>query len=197
MRSWRVINNPLQGYPAHHPSTTTLTVLSPAHPRRRELLGSNVPRPRDLQSPFVPFPPLQKTLMLVKAKGEGGSRGWDGWMASQTQWTWVWAGSRSWWWTGGLACCSPWGHKGHEWATEQQQPHHKGEGRHPVITQRDRRVPSAHPLCLCQRPKPRIPQLQDSHLQRGQPEYFLLPWTIPMPKHKTSVRPSLCHTSLL
>ena len=32
--------------------------------------------------------------------GEGDNRGWDGWMASQTQWTWVWGNSRSWWWTG-------------------------------------------------------------------------------------------------
>ena len=33
--------------------------------------------------------------------GEGGDdRGWDGWMASPTQWTWVWASSGSWWWTG-------------------------------------------------------------------------------------------------
>ena len=32
--------------------------------------------------------------------GEGADRGWDGWMASPTQWTWVWASSRSWWWTG-------------------------------------------------------------------------------------------------
>ena len=29
----------------------------------------------------------------LKARGEEGSRGWDGWMASPTQWTWVWAGS--------------------------------------------------------------------------------------------------------
>ena len=27
------------------------------------------------------------------ARGEGGDRGWDGWMASLTQWTWVWANS--------------------------------------------------------------------------------------------------------
>ena len=27
-------------------------------------------------------------------------RGWDGWMASPTQWTWVWVNSASWWWTG-------------------------------------------------------------------------------------------------
>ena len=32
--------------------------------------------------------------------GEGDDRGWDGWMASLTQWTWVWVNSRSWWWTG-------------------------------------------------------------------------------------------------
>ena len=36
----------------------------------------------------------------LNAEGEGGDRGWDGWMASQTQWTWVWVNSRSWWWTG-------------------------------------------------------------------------------------------------
>ena len=36
----------------------------------------------------------------LKARGEGDNRGWDGWMASPTQWTWVWASSRSWWWTG-------------------------------------------------------------------------------------------------
>ena len=32
--------------------------------------------------------------------GEGDDRGWDGWMASPTRWTWVWVDSRSWWWTG-------------------------------------------------------------------------------------------------
>ena len=36
----------------------------------------------------------------LRAGGEGDNRGWDGWMASPTQWTWVWASSRSWWWTG-------------------------------------------------------------------------------------------------
>ena len=34
------------------------------------------------------------------AGGEGDDRGWDGWMASRTRWTWVWVNSRSWWWTG-------------------------------------------------------------------------------------------------
>ena len=37
---------------------------------------------------------LEKTLMLGRLKAEGDDRGWDGWMASLTQWTWVWANSR-------------------------------------------------------------------------------------------------------
>ena len=36
----------------------------------------------------------------LKTGGEGDVRGWDGSMKSLTQWTWVWASSRSWWWTG-------------------------------------------------------------------------------------------------
>jgi len=36
----------------------------------------------------------------LKAGGEGDDRRWDSWMASPTQWTWVWASSGSWWWTG-------------------------------------------------------------------------------------------------
>ena len=36
----------------------------------------------------------------LRAGGEGVSRGWDGWMASLTQWTWVFVDSGSWWWTG-------------------------------------------------------------------------------------------------
>ena len=43
--------------------------------------------------------------------GEGDDRGWDGWIASLTQWTWVGANSRRWWRTGSLGCCSQWGHK--------------------------------------------------------------------------------------
>ena len=45
---------------------------------------------------------LDKTLTLEKIEGgrEGDNRGWDHWMASLIQWTWVWASFRSWWWTG-------------------------------------------------------------------------------------------------
>ena len=63
---------------------------------------------------------LEKTLMLFTAGGEGDNRGWDGWMAWLTQWTWVWICSGSWWCTGkpgGLQ--SLWSQRvGHDWATE-------------------------------------------------------------------------------
>ena len=35
----------------------------------------------------------------LRAGREGDTRGWDCWMASPTQWTWVWVDSGSWWWT--------------------------------------------------------------------------------------------------
>ena len=45
---------------------------------------------------------FEKTLLLGKSEGRRrrDDRGWDGWMASPTQWTWVWVDSGGWWWTG-------------------------------------------------------------------------------------------------
>ena len=42
---------------------------------------------------------LEKTWCCerLKAGGEADNRGWDGWMTSPTQWTWVWANSGRWW----------------------------------------------------------------------------------------------------
>ena len=56
----------------------------------------------------------------VGAGGEGDNRGWDGWMASPTQWTWVWVNSWSWWWTGRPGVLRFMGSQkvGHDWATE-------------------------------------------------------------------------------
>ena len=64
----------------------------------------------------------------LEAGGEGADRGWDVWMASSTQGTWVWANhwlnrhefnSEEW---GNLSCCSPWCQRvGHDLATDQQQ----------------------------------------------------------------------------
>ena len=65
---------------------------------------------------------LEKTLMLG---GIGGRRrwddtGWDGWMASPTQWTWVWVNSGSWWWTGRPSVLRFMRSQrvGHNWVTE-------------------------------------------------------------------------------
>ena len=58
---------------------------------------------------LIRWPPDAKNSLIrknpwcwerLKAGREGDDRGWDGWMASPTQWTWVWASSKSWWWTG-------------------------------------------------------------------------------------------------
>ena len=56
----------------------------------------------------------------LKAGGEGENREWDGWMASPTQWTWVWASSGSWWRTGKPGMLQSMGSQrvGHDWVTE-------------------------------------------------------------------------------
>ena len=65
---------------------------------------------------------IGKTLMLrgIGAGGEGDDSGWDGWMASLTQWTLVWVNSGSWWWTGRPGVLRFMGSQriGHNWATE-------------------------------------------------------------------------------
>ena len=56
----------------------------------------------------------------LKVGGEGGGRGWDGWMALPTQQTWVWVSSGSWWWTGKPGVLQSMGLQrvGHDCATE-------------------------------------------------------------------------------
>ena len=56
----------------------------------------------------------------LKAGGEGDNRVWDSWMASLTRWTWVWANSESWWWTGkpGVPQAMGLQRVRHHWATE-------------------------------------------------------------------------------
>ena len=56
----------------------------------------------------------------MKAGGEGDDRRWDGLMASPTWWTWVWASSGSWWWTGKPGVLQSLGSQRvrHDWVTE-------------------------------------------------------------------------------
>ena len=73
--------------------------------------------------------------------------GWDGWMVSPTQWTWVWVNSGSWWWTGRPGVLQFMGSQrvGHDWETElswtggltaQSQTHVNGKasGKRPLCT---------------------------------------------------------------
>ena len=61
----------------------------------------------DAETP-IHWPPDVKNWLTGKDPDAGkewrqeekGTRGWDGWMAPLTQWTWVWASSGRWWWTG-------------------------------------------------------------------------------------------------
>ena len=65
---------------------------------------------------------LEKTLMLGRIEGRRrrGQQRMDGWMSSQTQWTWVWVNSGSWWWTGRPGMLRFMGSQrvGHYWVTE-------------------------------------------------------------------------------
>ena len=65
---------------------------------------------------------LEKTMMLGKIEGRRrrDDRGWDGWMASPTQWTWVWENSESWWRTGRPGVLQSMGSQRvrHDWVTE-------------------------------------------------------------------------------
>ena len=71
------------------------------------------------------WPPDAKGWLIGKDPDAGKDRGHEekgmtGWMASPTQWTWVWVGSRSWWWTGRPGVLQFMGSQrvGHNWATE-------------------------------------------------------------------------------
>ena len=70
---------------------------------------------------------LEKTLMLgrIGSRRRRDDRGWDGWMASPTRWTWVWVDSGSWWWTGrpGMLRLMGLQRVGHNWVTELNWTH--------------------------------------------------------------------------
>ena len=87
--------------------------IQPVHPKGNQswmFIGRTA---AEAEAPVV-WPPDAKSWLTRKAPdagkdwtgGEGDDRRWDGWIASPTRWTWVWARSRSWWWTGRLSCCT-------------------------------------------------------------------------------------------
>ena len=86
----------------------------------------------EAEAPII-WPPDAKSQLIGKDPDAGkdwrqeerGNRGWDDWMASLTQRTWVWANSGKWWRTGKPGVLQSMGLQtaGHGWATEQQQSH--------------------------------------------------------------------------
>ena len=81
--------------------------IQPVHPKGNQSWIFIGRTDAEAETPML-WPPDAKSWHLkrpwcwerLKAGGEGDDRGWDGWMASPTQWPWVWMGSGSWWWTG-------------------------------------------------------------------------------------------------
>ena len=101
--------------------------IQPVHPKGNQSWIFIGRTDAEAETPIL-WPPdaknwlTEKTVMLGKIEGKR-RRGWQrmsGWMASPTQWTWVWLHSRSWWWTGRPSVLQSMGSQrvGHDWATE-------------------------------------------------------------------------------
>ena len=69
------------------------------------------------RSIFIPIPKKGNAKECLYQRDD---RGWDGWIASLTQWIWVWVNSRSWWWTGRPGILQSMGSQkvGPNWATD-------------------------------------------------------------------------------
>ena len=115
---WRRLESPLE-----------CKEIKPVHPKGHQLwiFSGRTGAGAEAETPII-WPrnaradTLEKTLILslLKAGGEGNDRGWDGWVASPTWWTWVWESSGCWWWTGKSGVLQSKGLQrvGHDWATE-------------------------------------------------------------------------------
>jgi len=107
--------------------------IQPVHPKGDQswiFIGRTDAEPPIFWPPDAKNRLLEKTLVLRKIEGRKRrdeqrwkrrqNRGWDSWMVSWTQRTWVWVSSGSWWWTGKpgeVQSIGSWG-VGHGWATE-------------------------------------------------------------------------------
>ena len=80
----------------------------------RSLVGKN------MKNICCPQYPEKNRVFLMRASGKRGDKGWDGWMASLTQWTWVWVNSGRWWRTGkpGMLQSIRSQRVRHDWVTE-------------------------------------------------------------------------------
>ena len=108
----------LKAHQHHHqqPQEDLFAISSPSLPR-----PAITPTPSCCST--IPNSMFPSTALLISDIQEGDNRGQDGWRASPTQWTWVWASSGRWWWTGKPGILQSMGLQRvrHYWATEQQQ----------------------------------------------------------------------------
>ena len=101
--------------------------IQPVHPKGNQswiIIG----RTDDEAETPILWPPNGKNWLIWKYPDAGkdwrqeekGTTGWDSLMASLMQWTWVWASSRNWWWTGRPGMLQSMGSQRgrHDWATE-------------------------------------------------------------------------------
>ena len=102
--------------------------IQPVHPKGDQSWVFIGGTDAEAETPIL-WPPDVKSWLIwkrpwcwarLKVGGEGEDRGWDGWIASPTQWTRVWVNSRNWWWTGRPGVLQFMGSQrvGHNWATE-------------------------------------------------------------------------------
>ena len=101
--------------------------IQPVHPKGHQSWVFIGRTHAEAEAPILRRPDM-KNWLIWKAPDAGkdwrevekGTRGWDGWMASPTQWTWVWEDSGSWWWTGKPSVLWSMGSQrvGHDWVTK-------------------------------------------------------------------------------
>ena len=102
--------------------------IQPVHPKGHQSWVFIGRTDVEAETPIL-WPPDVKSWLIwkdrdagkrLRAGGEGDDRGWDGWMASPTRWTWVWVDSGSWWWTGRPGVLQFMGSQrvGHNWGSE-------------------------------------------------------------------------------
>ena len=102
--------------------------IQPVHPKGNQSWIFFERTDAEAETPIL-WPPDVKNWLIWKdpdagkdwgQEEKGMITGWDGWMASLTQWTWVWVHSGSWWWTEKPGVLQSMGSQrvGHDWATE-------------------------------------------------------------------------------
>ena len=110
-------SRPINGLKFTKPQLKEIKPVNPKKKKKNQSWIFTVRTDAEAQPPIL-RPPDAKSWLTgkdsdvgnIEVGGEGGDGGRDGWMASPTQWTWVWADSRSWWWTrksgvvNGVAC---------------------------------------------------------------------------------------------